>query len=170
MTAAGFARQFVSVIKRKTRAVRSSAFRRCIPEGKHSSERRLKAELQTLNELACKATAAQGVIASGRHVPLPPPGSRFALTTVSRIDMHSYMKTATAKLFQHGGSQALRLPKEFRLPGTIAKLSKTPRGILVQPIEDDRRRARQFAKLEGSCPEFPDIDSPPGDRPREPLV
>ena len=51
----GFARQFVSVIKRKTRAVWSSAFRRCISECKHSTERRLKAELQTMNELAGKA-------------------------------------------------------------------------------------------------------------------
>jgi len=50
-----FAHQFVSVIKRKTHAAWSSAFRRCILECKHSTERRLKAELQTLNELAGKA-------------------------------------------------------------------------------------------------------------------
>ncbi len=80
------------------------------------------------------------------------------------------MKTATAKLFRHGGSQALRLPKDFRLPGTVAKVTKTPRGILVQPVEDDRRRARQFARLEGSCPGFPEIAPPPADRSREPLV
>ncbi|MCK6553152.1 hypothetical protein L6Q96_00990 [Candidatus Binatia bacterium] len=84
--------------------------------------------------------------------------------------MRRYMKTTTAKLFQHGGSQALRLPKDFRLPGTTAKLSKTARGILVEPVEDNRRRAREFAKLEGSCPEFPEVNAPPADRPREPLV
>lgn len=92
------------------------------------------------------------------------------MTQTSSVDTRSYMKSATAKLFQHGGSQALRLPKEFRLPGTIAKLSKTPRGILVQPVEDTRRRARQFAKLEGSCPEFPEIEPPRADRSRDPLV
>lgn len=80
------------------------------------------------------------------------------------------MKTATAKLFQHGGSQALRLPKEFRLPGTAAKLTKTARGFLVQPVEDNRRRAREFSKLEGSCPDFPQIVPPPADRSREPLA
>lgn len=80
------------------------------------------------------------------------------------------MKTATAKLFQHGGSQALRLPKEFRLPGTLAKLSKTPKGILVEPVEDNQRRAKQFAKLQGSCPDFPDVEAPPSDPSREPLV
>jgi len=84
--------------------------------------------------------------------------------------MRIYMKTALAKLFQHGGSQALRLPKEFRLPGTVVKLSKTPNGILVQPVEDNRRRARQLAGLEGSCPEFPDIEPPPADSEREPLA
>ena len=68
------------------------------------------------------------------------------------------VKTATAKLFRHGGSQALRLPEDFRLPGTVAKVTKTPRGLLVQPVEDDRRRARQFARLEGSCPRHRDGD------------
>ncbi len=79
------------------------------------------------------------------------------------------MKTAMAKLFQHGGSQALRLPKEFRLPGNTARLSKTANGILVEPVEDNRNRARKFAKLEGTCPEFPTIKPPPPDRKREPL-
>lgn len=80
------------------------------------------------------------------------------------------MKTATAKLFQHGGSQALRLPKEFRLPGSVVRLSKTAEGILIQPLEDNTRRARLFARLEGSCPEFPEIPSPPEDNPRDPLA
>ena len=92
------------------------------------------------------------------------------MTSSTHVDICSYMKTATAKLFQHGGSQALRLPKDFRLPGTTAKLSKTARGILVQPVEDNRRRAREFAKLEGSCPDFPQIKPPPADRSRQPLV
>ena len=92
------------------------------------------------------------------------------MTATLHIATCSYMKTATAKLFRHGGSQALRLPKDFRLPGTVAKVTKTPRGILVQPVEDDRRRARQFARLEGSCPGFPEIGPPPADRSREPLV
>jgi antitoxin VapB len=31
---------------------------------------------------------------------------------------------ATAKLFQHGGSQALRLPKEFRFEGTEVEIER----------------------------------------------
>lgn len=83
--------------------------------------------------------------------------------------MRSYMKTATARLFQHGGSQALRLPKEFRMPGSVVRVSMTPEGLLVQPLDDDEKRAKLFSKLEGSCPEFPGIEPPPRDEPREPL-
>ncbi len=35
-------------------------------------------------------------------------------------------ETGTAKIFKHGRSQAVRLPKEFRLPGTAG--SRSPRG------------------------------------------
>ncbi len=38
--------------------------------------------------------------------------------------------TQTAKLFITGGSQAVRLPKEFRFPGKSVELRKTPAGLL----------------------------------------
>ncbi len=43
----------------------------------------------------------------------------------------------TAKLFMHGRSQAVRLPKEFRLPGTEVKVSRVGRGVLLEPVEFD---------------------------------
>lgn len=42
-------------------------------------------------------------------------------------------KSARAKLFKHGGSQAVRLPKEFRMPGERVRLTKVPGGVLIQP-------------------------------------
>ena len=42
-------------------------------------------------------------------------------------------KSARAKLFKHGGSQAVRLPKEFRMPGEKVRLTKVPGGILIEP-------------------------------------
>lgn len=42
---------------------------------------------------------------------------------------------ATAKLFQHGRSQAVRLPKEFRLPGTEVRVSKIGNRVILEPIE-----------------------------------
>jgi len=42
---------------------------------------------------------------------------------------------ATAKLFQHGRSQAVRLPKEFRLPGTEVRVSKVGDKVILEPLE-----------------------------------
>ena len=42
----------------------------------------------------------------------------------------------TAKIFQHGRSQAVRLPKEFRLPGTEVHVRRVGRGVLLEPIEE----------------------------------
>lgn len=66
--------------------------------------------------------------------------------------------TKTAKLFSTGGSQALRLPKEFRFPGKTVTLRRTAKGVLMTPTEDDlEERRRRFIALAGSCPDFPDI-------------
>ncbi len=40
----------------------------------------------------------------------------------------------TAKLFSHGRSQAVRLPKEFRLPGTEVLISKIGGKVILEPI------------------------------------
>jgi antitoxin VapB len=42
---------------------------------------------------------------------------------------------ATAKLFQNGSSQAVRLPKEFRLQGKEVKITKEGNKIILEPIE-----------------------------------
>ena len=44
-------------------------------------------------------------------------------------------KSATGKIFMTGRSQAVRLPKEFRLPGKEVQITKTGRGILLEPIQ-----------------------------------
>ena len=45
------------------------------------------------------------------------------------------MDTATAKLFKHGRSQAVRLPKEFRLPRTEMRVRRVGRGVLLEPMD-----------------------------------
>ena len=42
--------------------------------------------------------------------------------------------TGTAKLFKHGRSEAVRLPKEFRMPGTEVRVRRIGRGVLLEPI------------------------------------
>ncbi|MEX2632353.1 MAG: AbrB/MazE/SpoVT family DNA-binding domain-containing protein [Tistlia sp.] len=46
-------------------------------------------------------------------------------------------ESETAKLFKHGGSQAVRLPKAFRLPGTEVRVRRVGRGVLLEPLEFD---------------------------------
>jgi antitoxin VapB len=47
-------------------------------------------------------------------------------------------ENATAKLFRYGRSQAVRLPKEFRLPGMEVRVRRLGRGVLLEPLERDR--------------------------------
>jgi antitoxin VapB len=42
---------------------------------------------------------------------------------------------ATAKLFMHGRSQAVRLPKEFRLPGREVRVSRIGDKVILEPLE-----------------------------------
>jgi antitoxin VapB len=44
---------------------------------------------------------------------------------------------STAKIFMHGRSQAVRLPKEFRLPGKEVRVRRVGRGVLLEPMEFD---------------------------------
>lgn len=46
-------------------------------------------------------------------------------------------KSGTAKLFKHGRSQAVRLPKEFRLPGKEVRVRRVGSGVLLEPMEFD---------------------------------
>ena len=44
---------------------------------------------------------------------------------------------AIARLFTHGRSQAVRLPKEFRLPGDRVRVRRMGDGVLLEPIAAD---------------------------------
>ena len=41
----------------------------------------------------------------------------------------------TAKLFKNGSSQAVQLPKEFRMPGDKVKISQKGNQIILEPLE-----------------------------------
>ncbi len=54
----------------------------------------------------------------------------------------------TAKVFQNGRSQAIRLPKEFRVKGSEVRLKRVPEGILVierDPWEICREACQQLS-------------------------
>ncbi len=42
-----------------------------------------------------------------------------------------------AKLFKNGGSQAVRIPKEFRFSGSKVIFEQTDAGLLLKAVKDD---------------------------------
>jgi antitoxin VapB len=57
----------------------------------------------------------------------------------------------TAKVFRHGNSQAVRLPKEFRFEGDEVLIKRTAAGILLMPTTITRERLETaLAPLGGS--------------------
>ena len=60
-------------------------------------------------------------------------------------------KPPTAKLFMHGRSQAVRLPKEFRFEGTEVHIKRTPSGVLLIPKKTTPEQVEAvFAQFSGS--------------------
>ena len=55
---------------------------------------------------------------------------------------------ATAKLFKHGRSQAVRLPKEFRLPGKEVRVRRIGRGCFWSPLSATAKASRPFAEID----------------------
>jgi antitoxin VapB len=45
--------------------------------------------------------------------------------------------TGIAKIFMHGRSQAVRLPKNFRLEGHEVRVRRQGRSVVLEPIEAD---------------------------------
>jgi antitoxin VapB len=65
-----------------------------------------------------------------------------------------------ARLFRNGRNQALRIPREFELPGEQALIRKEGNRLIIEPI------ARLslldiLAKLEPLDEDFPEIEDPP---------
>jgi antitoxin VapB len=74
--------------------------------------------------------------------------------------------TGVAKVFMHGRSQAVRLPKEFRLPGGEVRVRRIGGSILLEPMEADLDA--WFASVrEAASPDFPDRDQPPMPPPKD---
>ncbi len=48
--------------------------------------------------------------------------------------MGARTNSSTAKLFMHGRSQAVRLPKEFRFEGTEVQVSRVGNKVVLEPI------------------------------------
>ena len=71
----------------------------------------------------------------------------------------------TAKLFQNGQSQAVRLPKAFRLPGTEVYIKKVGNAIVLLPM--DHPWETLFTSLSQFSEDFMDEREQPPSQARE---
>jgi len=71
----------------------------------------------------------------------------------------------TAKLFKHGGSQAVRLPKAFRFDGDEVVIAKRGDSVILRPKPKPKLRtladvARYMREKHPSGAQFPDREQP----------
>lgn len=69
----------------------------------------------------------------------------------------------TAKIFQHGGSQAVRLPKAFRFEGTEVLIEKHGDEVLLKPVPVPKFTSfKEIANyLNETFPDAGDFPDPP---------
>jgi antitoxin VapB len=73
------------------------------------------------------------------------------------------MEARRVSLFRNGRSQALRIPKEFELPGKTAILRQEDGNLVIEPIRERRSLLEVLATIKPIEDEFPEIDDLPAD-------
>ena len=76
---------------------------------------------------------------------------------------------STAKLFMHGRSQAVRLPKEYRFEGAEVRVSKVGDKVILEPLNPPPFDAEKFwASLDAMGAADLSPDGPREDPPSQP--
>lgn len=65
------------------------------------------------------------------------------------------------RLFKNGRNQAVRIPREFELPGDEAVMRKDGDRLIIEPVEKKLGLLELLATLEPLDEEFPEIEDPP---------
>jgi antitoxin VapB len=79
------------------------------------------------------------------------------------------MPKARAKIFTHGGSQAVRLPKEFRFDGKEVSIRREGCAVILEPVETDWNALwEKIDRIRGDsrlvAPPDPPAEAPPTSR------
>jgi antitoxin VapB len=71
-----------------------------------------------------------------------------------------HRKSADARLFWNGRSQAVRLPKEFRFEGDRVRVTRMGAGVFLEPVPETRKETVEewFARIDAlkGDPLFPE--------------
>lgn len=63
------------------------------------------------------------------------------------------MEATRAKVFRNGGSQAVRLPRDFRLPGDEVLVRREGRRVVLEPLDEWPESFLEcLGSLEGDLP------------------
>jgi len=65
-----------------------------------------------------------------------------------------------ARLFRNGRNQAVRIPREFELPGDEVIIHKEGNRLIMEPVVKKRNLVELLATLEPLDEDFPDIEDP----------
>ena len=90
-------------------------------------------------------------------------------TSVSRQTDEPQVKVRVAKLFSNGGSQAVRLPADFRFDGDEVLIRRDPitGDVVLSSKPDSNTWARFFAVRDSEMMEPDFLDERPGNEPLE---
>ncbi|MBM3560791.1 MAG: AbrB/MazE/SpoVT family DNA-binding domain-containing protein [Alphaproteobacteria bacterium] len=80
-------------------------------------------------------------------------------------DTDSDAGTGIARLFRHGRSQAVRLPKAFRLRGDAVRVRRIGDALLLEPL---KREAEEVAAVFAELARLGGDDFLPEGRPKQP--
>jgi antitoxin VapB len=70
------------------------------------------------------------------------------------------------RLFRNGRNQAVRIPREFELPGSKAVMRKEGDRLIIEPVRKKKTLAELLASwepIEEEFPEIPDLPAEPVD-------
>ena len=70
------------------------------------------------------------------------------------------MKERTAAIFMNGGSQAVRLPREFRFAGDSVRIWREGERVILEPIKKSSWPAGYWKRLEKLGPVSTDFERP----------
>lgn len=96
-------------------------------------------------------------------VPLPPYVASESVATYADSTM-----ARAVKLFRNGANQAVRIPKEFELPGVDALIHREGNKLIIEPAPQKPAKGTaaalalaldEMAKLGSIDEEFPDVDA-----------